>query len=192
MLGIDDWLRRRREMRQLDRQLPDALMQIAVALRAGGAFSQILNQIAIKGKGPLAEEFTRVNKEIQEGRPQEEALNAMVKRVGHRDLELAVMAINVHSRAGGNLSEALVSIAERVRDRVRLRDEIQTLTTTTRYSAYFLTLIPIGLAVLLFFIEPNYFRPFLQSQLGGFLLTLGAALLIVGNFIMYRMGEIKV
>ena len=192
MLSPQVWLAQRRRNKQLDHQLPDTLMQIAAAMKSGASFGQVMSNLTFKSHGILSEEFQRVNQELREGRPQEEVLNAMAKRVGNKDLSLAVLAINVHTRSGGNLSEALQSIAERVRERVRLRDEIKTLTTQTRFSGYILTAIPLGLAVLLFFASPDYFRPLLHSQLGALLFILGGALLIVGNLIMYRMGEVEV
>lgn len=192
MLNPQLWWRRRAQQRLIDKQLPDMLMRMAVALKAGTAFSQVMSQVSVHSKGVLASEFERANQEIASGKPADEVLEAMAKRVGSADLTLAVLAINVHSRAGGNLSEALVSIANRIRERVKLRDEIRTLTTQTRASGWFLTVIPLALAVVLFFLTPDYFRPAFLSVGGAVVSVAVATILILGNIVMYRMGEVEV
>jgi tight adherence protein B len=192
MLSPSEWWGRRRRNRELDRQLPDVLYQMAVAMKAGRSFTEVLSMVHAKGVGLLSDEFARANQELRSGRDQEEVLEEMAKRVGNKDLELAVVAINVQSRVQGNLSEALTTIAERIRDRVRLRDEVRTLTIQTRASGYILTIIPIALAIFLFFVAPGYDRPLLTTPLGGLLYTLVAVLLVLGNIVMYRMGAVDV
>ena len=83
------------------------------------------------------------------------ALNNLVRRVDSEDLELMVTAIHIQSQVGGNLATVLDSIAFTIRERVRIIGEIKTLTAMQRYSGYVITLLPVGLAGLLFLISPE-------------------------------------
>ena len=109
-----------------------------------------------EARPPISEEFERVVREMQLGVALQPALNNLVRRVDSEDLELMVTAIQIQSQVGGNLATVLDSIAFTIRERVRIHGEIQTLTAMQRYSGYVITLLPVGLAGLLFLISPSY------------------------------------
>ena len=60
----------------------------------------------------------------------------MVRRVRSDDLELMATAISIQHQVGGNLAEILDSIAFTIRERVRIKGEIRTLTAQQRLSGY--------------------------------------------------------
>ncbi len=80
----------------------------------------------------------------------------MVRRVRSDDLELMATAISIQHTVGGNLAEILDSIAYTIRERVRIKGEIQTLTAQQRLSGYVVGFLPIGLAGFLFIAAPNF------------------------------------
>ncbi len=108
-----------------------------------------------EARPPISEEFDRVVRDMQLGLAMQPALNNLVRRVDSEDLELMVTAIQIQSQVGGNLATVLDSIAFTIRERVRIHREIQTLTAMQRYSGYVITLLPVGLAGLLFLISPS-------------------------------------
>ena len=63
---------------------------------------------------PIGIEFGRVCNEIRYGATMEEALNNMVERVKSPDLMLVVSAVLIQRTTGGNLSEILSTISNRV------------------------------------------------------------------------------
>jgi tight adherence protein B len=92
----------------------------------------------------------------------------MVRRVRSDDLELMTTAITIQHQVGGNLAEILDSIAYTIRERVRIMGEIRTLTAQQRMSGYVVAGLPIGLAILLFIIAPNFMAPmFLPPSILG-------------------------
>lgn len=177
---------------QFSVQLPEVLMQISNSLRAGVSLNSAIGQVAVSDRGVIAEEFAKVSKEMVLGGAQEEVLQKMVRRVGNSDLELAVIAIGVHRRVGGNLAEILESIAETIRERVRIKGEIKTLTTQARTSGTIITALPILLGIGLYFLMPNYFNPMTQSVIGIGALVAGGMLLGIGNAIMRQIVKIEV
>ena len=84
-------------------------------------------------------------REVNLGLPFEEALENLVRRVRSDDLELMVTAISIQYPVGGNLAEILDSIAYTIRERVRIKGEIRTLTAQQRMSGYVVAFLPIGL-----------------------------------------------
>ena len=177
---------------QFSTQLPEVLMQLSNALRAGQSLGMAMNQVAQSGRGPIAEEFTKVTKEISLGGSVEEVMQKMVRRVGNADLELMVIAVSIHRRVGGNLAEVLESIAETIRERVKIKGDIKTLTTQARTSGYIITALPVLLAVFLYFLMPAYFTPMVQNPIGIGAMVAGVVFLGVGNAIMRKIVMIEV
>jgi tight adherence protein B len=127
------------------------------------------------------------------------ALNNLVRRVASEDLELMVTAIQIQSQVGGNLATVLDSISFTIRERIRIKGEINTLTAMQRYSGYVITLLPVGLGGILFLISPGYIGAMLEKPPEMFGLPLGITLfgvaflsMGIGYFFIRRIVDIKV
>jgi len=185
--GIGLWfprfyLRRRQRGRlnRFNQQLPDTITLLANSLRAGSSFLQGIELVTREARPPISEEFERVVREMQLGVALQPALNNLVRRVDSEDLELMVTAIQIQSQVGGNLATVLDAIAHTIRERIRIYGEIQTLTAMQRYSGYVITLLPIGLAGLLFIISPTYMQAMLNKPPEALGLPLGIVFFIIG------------
>ena len=146
------WLGRRRasRLKAFNKQLPDTITLIANALRAGSSFLQAIEMVVREGQPPVTTEFDRVVREVNLGLAFDVALENMVRRVRSDDLELMATAITIQHQVGGNLAEILDSIAFTIRERVRIKGEIKTLTAQQRLSGYVVAVLPIGLMGVLF------------------------------------------
>ena len=161
-------------------QLPDTITLLANSLRAGSSFLQGIELVTREARPPISEEFERVVREMQLGMALIPALNNLVRRVASEDLELMVTAIQIQSQVGGNLATVLDSIAHTIRERIRIHGEIQTLTAMQRYSGYVITLLPVGLAALLFVISPSYMTAMVNKPPEMLGLPMGVVFFIVG------------
>ena len=151
------WLNRRKGSRlnAFNKQLPDTITLLANALRAGSSFLQAIELVVRESRPPISTEFARVIREVNLGLPFEQAMENMVRRVKSEDLELMATAITIQHQVGGNLAEILDSIAFTIRERVRIKGEINTLTAQQRMSGYVVGFLPIGLAGFLFIAAPG-------------------------------------
>jgi tight adherence protein B len=172
--------RQARRLRQFGDQLPDTITLLANSLRAGSSFLQGIELVTREARPPISEEFERVVREMQLGMALQPALNNLVRRVASEDLELMVTAIQIQAQVGGNLATVLDAIAHTIRERRRIMGEIQTLTAMQRYSGYVITLLPIGLAAILFLISPAYIVPMLERPPEALGLPLGIIFFIIG------------
>jgi tight adherence protein B len=180
------WLGRRRTSRlnAFNKQLPDTITLIANALRAGSSFLQAIEMVVRESQPPVSTEFSRVVREINLGLAFDTALDNMVRRVRSDDLELMATAINIQHQVGGNLAEILDSIAFTIRERVRIKGEIRTLTAQQRLSGYVVGFMPIGLMGLLFVIAPGFMSPMFENPPGIAGLPAGLVVLGVGGVFM--------
>ena len=195
------YLRRRqtKRLKDFDAQLPDTITLLANSLRAGSSFLQGIELVTRESTPPLSEEFERVVREMSLGQPLNVALNNLVRRVASEDLELMVTAIQIQSTVGGNLATVLDAIAFTIRERIRIKGEINTLTAMGRYSGYVLMLLPVALGAILFLISPSYMGGLLEAPpelfglpLGFTFLALGAFSMFMGFLLIRRIIDIKV
>jgi tight adherence protein B len=182
------WYVRRRQgkrLNQFNKQLPDTITLIANALRAGSSFLQAIELVVREARPPISTEFGRVIREVNLGLPFEQALENLVRRVKSDDLELMVTAISIQYQVGGNLAEILDSIAFTIRERVRIKGEIQTLTAQQRLSGYVVGFLPIGLAGFLFIAAPSFMNPMFDPTISLLGLPAGVIILFIGGFAMF-------
>ncbi len=191
--------RQRRRLRLFGEQLPDTITLLANSLRAGSSFLQGIELVTREARPPISEEFERVVREMQLGMALQPALNNLVRRVASEDLELMVTAIQIQSQVGGNLATVLDSIAFTIRERIRIVGEVNTLTAMQRYSGYVITLLPVGLAGILFLISPTYIGRLLQNPpemlglpVGVVFLLVGLLSMAIGYVLIRRIVDIKV
>ncbi len=181
------WLNRRKggRLKSFNKQLPDTITLIANALRAGSSFLQAIELVVRESRPPISTEFGRVIREVNLGLPFDQALENMVRRVKSDDLELMATAISVQHQVGGNLAEILDSIAYTIRERVRIKGEIQTLTAQQRLSGYVVGFLPIALAGFLFVAAPGFMEPMFANPPEVLGLPAGVVILIFGGFMMF-------
>ena len=181
------WLGRRKSGRlgSFNKQLPDTITLLANGLRAGSSFLQAVELVVRESRPPISTEFSRVIREVNLGLPFEQAMENMVRRVRSEDLELMATAINIQHTVGGNLAEILDSIAYTIRERIRIKGEIRTLTAQQRLSGYVVGFLPIGLAGFLFVAAPNFMQPMFEKPPEAFGLPLGVVILAFGGFMMF-------
>src|SRR6186997_3700163 len=155
------WLGRRKSgrLKSFNKQLPDTITLIANALRAGSSFLQAVELVVRESRPPISTEFGRVIREVNLGLSFEVALENMVRRVRSDDLELMATAISIQHQVGGNLAEILDSIAYTIRERIRIKGEIRTLTAQQRMSGYVVGGLPFFLALFIYLAAPKFFDP---------------------------------
>ncbi|MEX0768412.1 MAG: type II secretion system F family protein [Microthrixaceae bacterium] len=171
-------LRIRRRQKAFGDQLPDTLTLLAGTIRAGYAVSQGFESVSTEISEPMGRELRRVVTETRLGRTLEESLEAVAERMESADFAWAVMAIRIQREVGGNLAELLTTVADTMTQRERLRREVSTLTAEGRMSAMIIGLLPPGLAVVMWVMNPAYISELFQPGLGYMLL--GVAVLMMG------------
>jgi len=191
--------RQKKRLRLFSEQLPNTITLLANSLRAGSSFLQGIELVTREAQPPISVEFERVVREMSLGVALQPALNNLVRRVDSEDLELMVTAINIQSQVGGNLATVLDSIAFTIRERIRIIGEIRVLTSMQRYSGYVITLLPVGLAGILFLISPTYITAMFRNPpemlglpTGVIFLIVGLISMAIGYVFIRRIVDIKV
>ena len=125
------------------------------------------------------------------GTPIEDALNNLSKRVNSDDLELVITAVLIQRQVGGNLAEVLDNIGGAIRERIRIKREIKTLTAQGRISGVIIGLLPIFLAVFMLTANPGYILELFTNRVGLIMLTLAVLGQFIGLIVIKKIVDIK-
>lgn len=175
---------RRRRLAEITAQLPDALDMLVRSLRAGHPVTTGIGMIAEEMPDPIGREFAMVYDEMSYGLDLRHALEKMADRLQHPVIDYLIVAMRVQYGTGGNLAEILASLSDVLRERLRLQIKVKALSAESRLSGRVLSILPIGVVVMLAFINPHFYDDAWQSTTlaailasAGVLLGLGIVLL---------------
>jgi tight adherence protein B len=183
---------RTKRLMRFEELFPESLEFVARSMRAGHAFSVSLEMIHREFQEPISGEFRRSFEEHNLGLPLDVALQKMAKRVPSLDVHFFVSAVLLQKRTGGNLAEILDKLAYVIRERFKLRGRIRAISAHGKMTGMALTCIPIGVALLMFWVNPDYVRFFFLDEVGNYMMGAAVLLQIIGYLIMRKIVQIDV
>ncbi len=188
------WIKKKQQerMRRFNEGLSDMITTVVGSLRAGFSFPQALKTVVEEAHSPIKEEMEIVLREMQYGSSIEEALTSLKERMPSEDLDLMIQAILIQRQVGGNLATVLDKIVQTIRDRTRIQQQILTLTAQGRLSGIVIGLLPIILAIVIYFIEPDYIGTLLEHPIGIGMIGIGVIAGIIGFILIRKLTVIEV
>ncbi len=172
--------------------LPDALDLMSRALQAGHSFAETLHMIAVEMPEPVSTEFRKTYEEQNLGLSLKLALENLAERVPLLDLRLCITAIMIQRETGGNLAEILEKVGYTIRERFRILEDLKTLTTSSRMSAWILCALPLFVAMAVTYMNPDYMSVLWTDPRGHKLLLAAAAMQVSGMLIIRKILKIKI
>lgn len=173
-------------------QLPGTLQLLAGSLAAGYSLPQAIDAVTRDAENPMAAELNRTLVEARLGVPIEDALESAARRMDSVDFSWVVMAIRIQREVGGNLAEVLSGVAATMRERERLRRQVQVLSAEGRLSAVILGALPILFAAYLVIAQPQYVGLLVTTPLGVLMIVVGVVLLVAGAFWLRKVVSVEV
>ena len=191
---IPVWHLRRRtaaKMRARNDQLPDALMLIVNALRAGNSLTQAMGVVAQQMPAPISHSFASTLQDINYGLPVDAALERLQESFGGIDMALVTSAVLVQRETGGNLAEILSNIHATIRDRQTVQGEMRALTAQGRMSGWVLSLLPAGIGFLFFLLNRGYIMTLFTDPRGQLLVGGAVCLTVIGMLAIRKIVDVQ-
>jgi tight adherence protein B len=185
-------LRRKRRLKAFAAQLPEALELIARALRAGHSLAAGFNLVAQEMSDPIGMEFRRTFEEQNLGKPLDEALEDLTKRIPNLDLKFFATAIVLQRQTGGDLAEILDKIGNLVRERFKIWGQVQALTGEGRLSGIVLLALPPALFAVVYRMNPDYLMLLFTDPMGKKMLVGGVVSQLFGALMIRKIVNIRV
>jgi tight adherence protein B len=185
------WFKATRRLKAFENQLPDVLITLAAALKAGHSFKAGLQTIVDEGNPPASKEFHRVLAEARLGKPLEQALAGMSERLGSKNFDFVITAVKIQQQVGGSLAGLVDMVADTVRQRQQFARKVKGLTAMGRAGAYTLVALPFFIAAGITIINPTYMDPLYHTPTGHMLIYVGLGMMAFGSLILKKIVSFK-
>ena len=174
-------------IRKFIAQLPGSLDVINRSLSSGHPLPTAISLVARELPDPVGTEFGMLSDELTYGTDLDNAMLNMIERVGAEDLKLLAVSMSVQRGTGGNFVEILENLANVLRERAILRAKVRSLSAEGRITAIVMSAFPFLLYFMINALAPTYFDPIWESGYANTVFTVAFAVMIVGNFVLYKL-----
>jgi tight adherence protein B len=182
---------RQRRMKQFQSQLVDTLMIFSSSLKGGLSFIQALEIVCEEMPPPVSQEFGLVLKENRLGVPLDDSLQGLQKRMPLEEVHLIVTSILVARETGGELTRVFSRLVSTIRDNIKLKEKMATLTLQGRLQGIIMAFLPIVFAIFVYRQNPAHFNIMLETEKGKMFLMIAVVLQVVGMIMIKKISTIK-
>lgn len=186
-----NWLKKRR-FTQFERQLPDALLMVSGAMRAGASLTVAMESMVKEQRPPLSQEFDLLLREQRVGVDFDTALKNMEKRLPIQDFIMVVSGMRISREVGGNLADILETLADTLRMKHQMEGKIKALTAQGKMQGLVMTSLPLFLMFILTHMEPEAMAPLYNTWVGWATLAVIAVMEVVGYVAIQKIVSIDV
>ncbi len=173
-------------------QLPDALMALSSSLRAGSSMAVSLEKLVDEQRPPLSQEFELFQREQRMGLDFDTALEHMATRISYPDFQLVTAGMRISREVGGNLANILETQADILRNKAMMEGKIHSLTAQGKLQGMVMTFLPVVLAVILYFMEPDAMSLLFTTHTGWAVLGVIVVMESLGYFAISKITTIDV
>lgn len=177
---------------RMTEQLPQILETMVSALRAGSPVMEVFKVISDTGVDPIKSEFKRGLISLQLGKPFRDVMLEMSYRIKAPDFKLLTQAIFISQDVGGNLADVVATIADAIRERFKLRDFLNALTSQGKATATFIGCLPYLITVGTYFLTPAYMTPFLNHPVARLVMVGLVCWELFGFWVLQKMVTFEV
>jgi tight adherence protein B len=182
---------RQKRLEQFEQSFPDALESLARALKAGHPLATGMEVVATEAPPPISTEIRRTLDEWKLGRTWDQALDNLADRIPLVNMRIFVAAVRLQNRTGGRLTEVLAKLSETIREANSLEGEIRAISAHGRMTGMILTLLPIGIALMMLWVNPTYFNVLLSHPYGKTMIFSAIGALVAAHFVIRKILDIK-
>lgn len=193
LIGPSFWLGRRKAIlkQKIDRGLPDTLLALANALRSGLSLNQALSSLATDFPPPLGDLFRETLQAVGLGSSIDASFETFAERTGIEEFRVLATAMAIQRQSGGNLSDILESVSTVIGEKLKLREKVKALTAEPRLSAVVLSVLPVGVGLMIFFINPSFITPLITTLAGHLMLGFAIFWEAIGVFFIRSVTRIE-
>jgi tight adherence protein B len=180
--------RRGERLRLVHEAWPDGLRDVLASISAGRSLSQALSTLASSGPAPLREAFDRfpmLSRMLGAVPALEVIKEELADPTSDRVMEVLILA---HERGGQIVRQVLEDLVAATTRDLKVLEQIQTEGLEIKINARAVLVLP-WIVLVALTLQPGPFRDFYRSSAGLFVVIVGAALSLVGYWLVARLGR---
>jgi tight adherence protein B len=186
------WKLRKNRLEKFNQQLAGILPTLSGSLRSGFTLIQAIDFLIKESQPPISQEFGLMIRENRLGVPLDKALENLTERVPSDDLNLLVSSTIIARTTGGNLAEIFDILATTIRERYQIEGKIKALTSQGRMQGIVVGIMPFGLGLVLYWMDPEAMTPLFTTWMGYAIITVCLILLALGGVFIKKIISIDV
>lgn len=182
----------KRQTKLIDNELLRAIIVMNNAFKSGKSTLQALNIAASELPEPISDEFKKMYLDMKYGLSVDAVFDRFARRV---DLEEAVYlssSLTILNKTGGNIVEVFSSIERTLFDKKKLNEELKNISASPNMIIKVLFIIPIVFVLIIYILNPNYFKPLFESTLGYMIIGIMVLMFIIYVVLLKRIMKIEV
>lgn len=183
---------KKKRLQRFDKQLPDFLLSLSGALRAGSGVQTAIKSLTEDAQAPLAQELSLLLREQRLGVSFDQCLQNLSLRMPSEACDLFVSSLRISAQTGGNLAEAIERISSTLRSRLQIQGRIQALTSQGKMQAVVMCLLPVALMFVLNRLDPEAMHQLWHSYMGWAVLALVFFLELLGIWMISKIVTIDI
>ena len=184
--------KRSKRFGKFEEGLPEALDLMVNGLRAGHSLIAAMGLVSRECPEPVGGEFKMCFDEQNYGLELKTALENMIQRVPIQDLKIVSTAILIQKESGGNLAEVLDKTSHVIRERFRLKRQVRVHTAQGRMTGLILSLLPVVLGVVLYFLNPKMTSVLWHNPLGIKMMWTAGGMTVLGSLIIRNIVNLDI
>jgi len=163
MYLIFDYKKRKK---QIEHDLLNAIIIMNNAFKSGMNIMQAVEIVKEELSGPIQDEFKKISMDIDYGLSLEVVFDRFYNRVKLEDIKYITSSLSLINKTGGNIVRVFGSIETNFYDKKIIKDEMDSLTSSSKFMFKLLIIMPIILCIIIFMLNPGFFNPLLITPLG--------------------------
>lgn len=162
ILNIND----KRRKKLIEEDLLRAIVIMNNTFKSGYNITQAVDMVVNDLTGPISEEFNKISNDLKYGLEIKDVFDRFYERVKIEDIKYITSTLALLNITGGNLVGVFTNIENSFTNNKRLKDELNSMTASSKLVYYVLLIMPIFLVTILLLISPDYFKPLLSNIIG--------------------------
>ena len=177
--------------KKIENDMLRAVIIMNNAFKSGKSTIQAVEVASRKLPAPIGYEFKKIYEEMQYGLSIDTVFDRFSKRVDIEEAEYLSSSLTILNRTGGNIVAVFDSIEKTLFDKIKLKEDLKNSTTVSKLVIRILLFVPIVFVMIIYLLNPDYFKPFFASPIGYLMLGIIAIMFMIYAYLLSRIVKVN-
>ncbi len=180
----------KKQTKQIENELLRAIIVMNNAFKSGKSTLQALKIASVELPEPISDEFKKMYLDMKYGLSVDKVFERFAKRVNLEEATYLSSSLTILNKTGGNIVEVFSSIEKTLFDKKKLNEELKNISASPNMIIKVLFIIPIVFTLIIYILNPTYFKPLLSSTLGYMIIAIIIIMFIIYILLLRRIMKI--
>lgn len=181
-----------KKRKYIEEDLLKAIIIMNNAFNSGKNIMQAAGIVKDTLDGPIQDEFKKIYLDITYGLELDVVFNRFYERVKLEDAKYITTSLALLNKTGGDIVKVFSLIEKSIFQKKNLKNELHSLTASSRFVFKMLAILPFVFVIMIFMLNPSYFKPLITSSVGIVILIVTLILYILYILIIRKVLEVKI